>query len=180
VREDLIVMCPYDPEWPASFERERRRIEPILRDYLIRPLEHIGSTSIPGLVAKPIIDMVAVVRCIDETSSIARPLERIGWVHAPEPPDEFERRLSFCYPSAARRTHHLHVVEEDFNGWKEWIAFRDYLRVQPELRTEYADLKTHLAADCGSDPNDRDAYRSGKSEWVTSVTLRALTKRPSS
>src|ERR1700733_7969363 len=103
-------MRPYDPEWPLRFETERRRVEPILSGYLVRPIEHIGSTAISGLVAKPIIDMVAVVRSITEVASACDQLRRIGWVHAPEPFDEVERRLSFCCPSVARRTHHLHVV----------------------------------------------------------------------
>jgi GrpB-like predicted nucleotidyltransferase (UPF0157 family) len=167
-------MRPSDPEWPLRFETERRRVEPIFGIYLVRPIEHIGSTAIPRLVAKPIIDMVAVVRSIMEAASASDQLRRIGWVHAPEPFDEAERRLSFCYPSVARRTHHLHVVEEDFDGWREWVAFRDYLRAQPELCVEYGRLKTYLAAEHGSDPNNRGAYRSGKAEWVSAVTRRAM------
>ncbi|MGP0031989.1 MAG: GrpB family protein [Acidimicrobiales bacterium] len=126
------------------------------------------------MVAKPIIDMVAVVWTITEAASVSDQLQRIGWVHAPEPFDEVERRLSFCYPSVARRTHHLHVVEGNFDGWREWVAFRDYLRAQPELCVEYGRLKTYLATEHGTDPNNRDAYRSGKAEWVSAVTRRAM------
>ncbi len=104
MRRDPIRMCPYDPDWPSTFERERVRLAPILQPYLVEPLEHIGSTSVPGLVAKPIIDMVAVVEDISPVIVEAGPLRRIGWVLAPEPADEIERRLSFCTPSKELRT----------------------------------------------------------------------------
>jgi GrpB-like predicted nucleotidyltransferase (UPF0157 family) len=174
MREDPIVMTPYDPDWPRSFDAERRRIAPLLGQFLVRPIEHVGSTSVPGLLAKPIIDMVAVVRDIGEVSALREPLGRTGWVHAPEALDEVERRLSFCHPTIAHRTHHLHVVEESFYGWREWLAFRDYLRARPELCVEYGRLKQGLADEFGSVPNERDPYRSGKSAWVTLVTARAL------
>lgn len=167
-------MCPYDQDWPSSFERERVRLSPILQPYLVRPLEHIGSTSVPGLVAKPIIDMVAVVEDISPLIAEEDSLQGIGWVLAPEPADEIERRLSFCTPSKERRTHHLHVVEESFSGWHGWLAFRDYLRKNPDIAQEYGELKTHLSVGHGSNPNERDQYRAGKADWVSAVTARAL------
>ena len=93
---------------------------------------------------------------------------------APEPADEIERRLSFCSPSIERRTHHLHVVEESFSGWRGWLAFRDYLRANATVAREYGELKTHLSIERGSDPNERDSYRAGKEDWVSAVTARAL------
>lgn len=167
-------MCPYDPDWPSTFERERVRLAPILQPYLVEPLEHIGSTSVPGLVAKPIIDMVAVVEDISPVIVEAGPLRRIGWVLAPEPADEIERRLSFCTPSKELRTHHLLVVEESFSGWRGWLAFRDYLRKNPDVAREYGEPKTHLSIEQGSNPNERDQYRAGKDDWVSTVTARAL------
>ena len=141
VRRDPIRMCPYDPDWVSSFERECLRLTPILRPYLVQPLEHMGSTSVPGLVAKPIIDMVAVVEDISPVFAVSSSLRNIGWVLAPEPADEIERRLSFCTPSRELRTHHLHVVEESFSGWRGWLAFRDYLRMNPDVAREYGELK---------------------------------------
>jgi GrpB-like predicted nucleotidyltransferase (UPF0157 family) len=116
-------MCPYDPHWASSFERESVRLTPILRPYLVQPLEHMGSTSVPGLVAKPIIDMLAVVGDISPVIAEEGSLRKIGWVLAPEPADEIERRLSFCMPSKELRTHHLHVVEESFPGWQVGLGF---------------------------------------------------------
>ncbi len=167
-------MCPHDPDWASSFQRERARLAPVLQPYLVLPLEHIGSTSVPGLVAKPIIDMLAVVGDISPVIAVEGFLRRLGWVLAPEPADQIERRLSFCTPSIERRTHHLHVVEESFSGWRGWLAFRDYLRANPTVAREYGELKTHLSIARGSDPNERDSYRAGKEDWVGTVTARAL------
>jgi len=95
-------------------------------------------------------------------------------VLAPEPADEIERRLSFCTPSKELRTHHLHVVEESFSGWRGWLAFRDYLRKNPDVTQEYGELKTHLSIENGSNTNERGQYRAGKDDWVSTVTARAL------
>jgi GrpB-like predicted nucleotidyltransferase (UPF0157 family) len=167
-------MYPYDPDWAFSFERERARLTPILQPFLVHPLEHMGSTSVPGLVAKPIIDMLAVVGDISPVVSVEGSLREIGWVFAPEPADEVERMLSFCTPSEQLRTHHLHIVEESFVSWRGWLAFRNYLRKNPGVALEYGELKTRLSVEHGSDPNDRNAYRAGKADWVSAVTARAL------
>ncbi len=174
MRRDPIRMVPYDPGWAVSFEYERARLARALDPWLVHPLEHIGSTAVPGLVAKPIIDMLAVVEDIEAAGAAAAPLREVGWVSAPEPRDEVERKVSFCLPSVELRTHHLHVVERASSGWRGWLAFRDYLRTHPELAREYGELKARLAAAHGADPNQRDAYRAGKADWVGSMTTRAL------
>ena len=110
VRKNPIRMYPYDPDWAPSFERERLRLTPILQPFLVQPLEHIGSTSVPGLVAKPIVDMLAVVKDISPMIAEEESLRQIGWLLAPEPGDDIKRRLSFCTPSRELRTHHLHIV----------------------------------------------------------------------
>src|SRR5688572_15659365 len=111
VRLDPILVVPYEDAWPGAFEEHRRRLEPALAPALTRPIEHIGSTAVPGLPAKAIIDMLAVVRAVHHAAGCAGAIEATGWVAAPEPYDEAERRLSFCFPSVEHRTHHLHVVE---------------------------------------------------------------------
>jgi GrpB-like predicted nucleotidyltransferase (UPF0157 family) len=176
VRQDPIRMCPYDPDWAVSFEHERARLASVLATWLSQPLEHIGSTAVPGLVAKPIIDIVAVVEDIERAAVAEAPLRGIGWVPAPEPGDDRERKRSFCMPLVELRTHHLHMVERSSSGWRGWLAFRDYLRTHPEERREYGDLKTHLANEHGADPNQRDAYRAGKGAWIRRVTSRALSE----
>jgi GrpB-like predicted nucleotidyltransferase (UPF0157 family) len=168
-------MCSHDPAWVAAFESQRDQIAPLLAGWTTRRIEHIGSTAVPGLAAKPIVDMLAVVGSIDaEPRPSQRLLDAVGWVHAPEPFDESERKLSFCFPGIARRTHHLHVVEERSGNWRGWLAFRDYLRSHADAVAEYATLKSRLAAAHGHDPNQRDAYRQGKAGFITSITRIAL------
>jgi GrpB-like predicted nucleotidyltransferase (UPF0157 family) len=171
-------MCPSDPRWAVDFENERNRLTSVLKPWLDRPVEHIGSTAVPGLVAKPIIDIVAVVKDIDSAAAARAPLDAIGWLAAPEPEDALERKLSFCTPTIALRTHHLHVVEQSSPRWRGWLAFRDYLRAHPEAAQEYGELKTRLADENGPDPNERDLYRAGKSDWIRTTTTLALAATP--
>jgi GrpB-like predicted nucleotidyltransferase (UPF0157 family) len=169
-------MVPYDAEWRGSFEHERERLATVLGSWLLRPIEHIGSTAVPDLVAKPIIDMLAVVRDIEAAAAARAPLHNVGWVPAPEPLDASERKLSFCFPSMALRTHHLHIVERESSAWRGWLAFRDYLRAHPDTARQYGELKTRLATQYGSHPNERDAYRAGKADWVRAVTAQAFSE----
>ena len=134
----------------------------------------MGSTAVPGLAAKPIIDMLAVVGDIETTTALLPAVLALGWQDAPEPADAAERRRSLCFPSVERRTHHLHVVEEGSTPWRGWLAFRDHLRAHPDAAAAYAALKVDLAARFGGDPDDRDRYRAGKTAFVTEVTTRAL------
>lgn len=174
LRRDPIVIVPYDPGWPAAFHAERDRIDLVLRPLLVRSIEHIGSTAVPGLAAKPIIDMLAVVADIDEVALLAAPLAKLGWVPAPEPGDGERRVRSFCTPAVEHRTHHLHVVESDAIGWRGTLAFRDHLRSHPGLAGAYAALKRELADRHGDDPNHREPYRAGKAAFIEEVTAVAM------
>jgi hypothetical protein len=111
MRLDRIKIVEYDAAWAGRFEQQRARIEPLLADCLAAPIEHIGSTSVPGLPAKPIIDMVAVVDDYDACAEAFGPLAALGWLLAPEPGEAEARKWSLCYPSIERRTHHLHIFE---------------------------------------------------------------------
>jgi GrpB-like predicted nucleotidyltransferase (UPF0157 family) len=163
VRKDPIVIQPYTSRWAQDFEIQRAALEPALAGRLVAPLEHIGSTSVPGLPAKPIIDMLAVTDDYARFAPALVDLERIGWVHAPEPGDEEHRKWSVCYPSVELRTHHLHVVEHDSRSWPDLLLFRDYLRTHADAAGRYAALKIELAA---SDRDDRVRYRSGKAPLI--------------
>ena len=174
MRRDPIVIHSYDPAWVEQFAAERDRIAPSFSGWVTRDIEHMGSTAVPGLAAKPIVDMLAVVDDVARCADPARLLAAAGWVHAPEPFDAADHKLSFCTPDVAWRTHHLHVVEEASDGWRGWLAFRDYLRADSGAAAEYAGLKTRLAAEHGADPNERDAYRAGKAAFVRAITDRAL------
>ena len=167
-RRDPIHIVAYDPAWPAAFERQRLRVEAALRPWLVGPVEHIGSTSVPGLAAKPIIDMLA--RIPDhETGGLVGAMAGIGWAHAPEPRDQSSRKWSFCFPDVGWRTHHLHVVEADAESWRSLIAFREHLRSHPADAAEYGRLKRALAA---ADAHDRPRYRAGKAPFIEDLLRR--------
>jgi GrpB-like predicted nucleotidyltransferase (UPF0157 family) len=155
--------------WPAAFDDEQQRLVPVLRTWLVRDIEHIGSTAVADLPAKPIIDMVAVVSSVDDARQAIEPMRDVGWIHAPEPTDDLDHQLSFCTPSVEHRTHHLHVVEDASGRWRDWLAFRDYLRTHSDEASAYADLKRELAKQHGHDPDQRDAYRHGKADFILRV-----------
>ena len=170
-RRDPIVVVPYREEWPASFANQQVRVEAALRPWLVGRVEHIGSTAVPGLAAKPIIDMLARIEDHGRSSGLIDALARIGWVHAPEPGDAERRKWSCCFPSIAWRTHHLHIVEDRAPDWPQLLAFRDHLRDHPADAAEYARRKAALAA---ADDRDRPRYRAGKAPFITEL-LRRLT-----
>ena len=165
-RRDPIRVVPYDPAWPRLFEREAARLRPVLEPYATGALEHMGSTAVPGLAAKPIIDMFATIGSYDDASAIAAALRPLGWVWAPEPDDDELRRASFCFPDPEYRTHHLHAIEERSPHWGRWLTFRDALRRDAALAREYGALKERLAREFAQ---DRDGYRTGKTEFVVTV-----------
>jgi GrpB-like predicted nucleotidyltransferase (UPF0157 family) len=170
VRQDLIVIEPHDPGWADAFQTQKAAVEDAFRDWLVAPVEHIGSTSVPGLPAKPIIDMLAVTDDYQAFVPALVGLDRIGWVPAPEPGDEDRRKWSICFPSVEHRTHHLHVVEHSSVGWRDWLLFRDYLRTHTEEAARYAKLKTELAS---ADHSDRARYRTGKAPLIAEIMERA-------
>jgi GrpB-like predicted nucleotidyltransferase (UPF0157 family)/RimJ/RimL family protein N-acetyltransferase len=176
VRRDAIVIVPYDPGWPAAFRAQRDRIDQVLRPLLLHRIEHIGSTAVPGMAAKPIVDMLAVVADVDAVAPVEAPLAELGWVPAPEPGDGERRVRSFCTPGVEHRTHHLHVVERDAIGWRGTLAFRDHLRAHPGLAGAYAALKRELADRHGDDPNHREPYRAGKAAFVEELTAVAMAR----
>jgi GrpB-like predicted nucleotidyltransferase (UPF0157 family) len=157
-----IVVATYDPDWVAQFERERAALERALARWLCTPVEHIGSTSIPGLAAKPILDMIAGVTSLDDAKAAIGPLTALGYVHAEHRP----RALWFYRPAEGERTHHLHLTEPGSDIWRERLAFRDAVRADPRLVDEYQALKQQLATE---HPDDVGAYTAGKRTFVGSV-----------
>lgn len=166
---------PHDPAWPALFGRERARVASALGAWLVGPVEHIGSTAVPGLPAKPIVDMLARITDYDRASGMVAAMAAIGWVHAPEPHDQKTRTWSFCFPDPGWRTHHLHVVEDRSPHWRSWLAFRDHLRAHPGDAAEYARIKTELA---NGNRHDRPAYRAGKAPFIRDLLRRITPPAP--
>ena len=167
VREEPIYLAPYDPTWPGRFEDERARLARALSPWLAGPIEHIGSTAVPALTAKPVIDIMAGVRDLPSSLEARDALALLDYVYFPYRPDVMHW---FCKPSPALRTHHLHLVPVESALWDERVIFRDYLRSSPAAAAEYAALKAALAAE---HPFDREAYTEAKGGFVRSILDRA-------
>ena len=160
-----VVIVEYDPEWPTTFETIRAGVSSALGGLALN-IEHVGSTAVPGLPAKPIIDVDVVVRPADAESVIRR-LVRIGYVH--EGDLGVPGREAFRRP-AGTPAHHLYVCPTDSMALKEHLRFRDYLRADPVVAGEYATLKRRLASEFG---DDRAAYTAGKAGFVSAALRRS-------
>lgn len=167
-REAPVEIVPYDPSWPARFEEEERALRQALAAWLVGPIEHIGSTAIPGLAAKPVIDIMAAVATLEASRPAIAALVELGYCYAPYRVDS---EHWFCKPSPAFRTHHLHLIPIGTPRWSEALAFRNYLRSHSEIAAEYEDLKRRLALEHHF---DREAYTEAKGPFVARVTALAL------
>ncbi len=160
MQDAKIELAPYSPAWPEQFAAEAAELRTVLAPWLAGSIEHIGSTAVPGLTAKPVIDIMAPVRSLSEAVPAVEALAALAYVHFPYKPAEM---LWFCKPSPAHRTHHLHLVAAGGDAWHRRLAFRDALRRDPSLAVRYAELKRQLAA---AHAHDRDAYTEAKSAFV--------------
>ena len=139
----MTVVVPYDPDWPRRFEEERAQLERALAPWLEGGVHHIGSTAIPGIAAKPEIDMMAGARDFEEARAAFEPLFALGYAETPHRP----RTHHFSKPAGGPWTHHLHLTEPGTDLWVERLAFRDALRADPELVAEYETLKLQMIAE---------------------------------
>jgi GrpB-like predicted nucleotidyltransferase (UPF0157 family) len=172
VSDEALTIVPYDPGWPHAFAAERERIALALGALALR-IDHHGSTSVPGLAAKPIIDIQVSVSRLEPLASYAGGLGRIGYVHVPHPDDAF--CPFFHRPLAWPHTHHVHVVRAGGAEERATLAFRDYLREHPETVRAYETLKRGLAPRYAATTfASRQAYADAKTEFVSAVTTRAL------
>jgi GrpB-like predicted nucleotidyltransferase (UPF0157 family) len=163
-RDGPIEIVEYDPAWPARFDAERERLLPLLPG---AEIHHIGSTAVPGLPAKPVIDLMALVEDVD--APIAALIEDGGYQYPEAFNATLSRRRWLCRPTAAHRTHHLHLVD-DRTELDRHMRFRDRLRASATLADEYTRLKRELAGRFG---NDREAYSEAKSAFIRQVETAA-------
>ncbi|GAA2775698.1 GrpB family protein [Saccharopolyspora taberi] len=160
---------PHDPRWILRADAECAALADSLAPWLVDGVEHVGSTAVPGLAAKPIVDVMASVTDLDTV--VDRALERLradGWCYVPPELDHRPWRRFFVKPdpSGQRREAHLHLVGAGHPRWSEQIRFRDALRRDGELARRYEDLKRRLSEQSG---HDREAYTEGKGDFVASV-----------
>jgi GrpB-like predicted nucleotidyltransferase (UPF0157 family)/GNAT superfamily N-acetyltransferase len=158
--DELVRLVPHDPAWRASFERERAALEEAIGPWLSGGIHHVGSTAVPGLEAKPIVDILAGVESLEGSRECFEPLAGLEYLYAPYRSEEMHW---FCKPDPARRTHHLHLVPAGSRRFREELAFRDLLRADPAAAAAYVELKRSLAERFAG---DREAYTEGKTGFV--------------
>ncbi len=157
-----VVLVPYDRAWPRRFAEERDVIARALGDHAVA-IEHIGSTAVPGLLAKPILDILVGIRRLSEAPACIAALEPLGYEYRPDAEAEIPERRYFDKGPPAARTHHLHMVEFGSPFWMRHLLFRNFLRLHPERAAAYAALKAELAAKYTA---DRIAYTEAKAPFI--------------
>jgi GrpB-like predicted nucleotidyltransferase (UPF0157 family) len=173
VKEEVSIVA-YDPRWTELFEKERLHLLSCLPADLVKRIEHFGSTAVPGLRAKPIVDILVEVSSLDETRQrIAPILEAQGYDYFWRP--SFGDNIPPFYAwfikreMNGNRTHHIHMVEAQFEHWDR-LLFRDYLIEHKDIARKYGHLKMKLY---GAHQNDRVAYTQAKSDFIRRVTEKA-------
>ena len=161
--DEPVRIVEYDPAWPDRFEAERALLQDVIGDQVVGGIHHVGSTAVPGLAAKPIIDILVGVTDLHSSRTCFEPLAKLDYLYAPYRADQMHW---FCKPDPDRRTHHLHVVPADSDRFREELAFRDHLRAHPETAAEYAALKRELATRF---EHDREAYTQAKGDFIRSI-----------
>ena len=166
-----VVVVPYDPAWPREFERAAGEVCAAMGGGNLLALHHIGSTSIPNIHAKPVIDMLAVVAELAALDARGDAMRRIGY----EVMGEFGiagRRYFRRDDANGRRTHQVHAFADGSPHVRRHLAFRDFLRAHPAIAREYSELKQRLAA---AHADDIEAYMDGKDAFIKATEQRALT-----
>jgi GrpB-like predicted nucleotidyltransferase (UPF0157 family) len=163
-----VYLVQHDPQWTVRFAEQRDRLAQLLAPWLAGEIEHVGSTAVAGLPAKPIVDVLAPVRSLADRDAIVEVLTAAGWLYWPDDPTP--GRLWFLRPDPAARSHHLQVRAAGDAGTAALLTFRDALRADPALAADYAALKRRLAA---ANPTDRDAYTDAKADFVAAAVQRA-------
>ena len=166
LKRGTVDVVPYNPEWATEFEREKARILNTCGSKVVA-VEHIGSTSVPGLAAKLIIDIAVGIRRLKDAKKLLPALKKLNYHFY----KEFQRqRLFVAKGPNEQRTHYLHVMRYNGAKWKKDQLFRNYLRTHPKAVSEYSDLKQKLAK---THPDDRQAYADGKATFIKSIIVTA-------
>jgi GrpB-like predicted nucleotidyltransferase (UPF0157 family)/predicted phosphodiesterase len=161
LERDVVRLVPYAAEWPVLYEQERARLQAAIGGQVL-DIQHVGSTAVPGLAAKPILDIAVAVADFDEARRCIAPLEGLGYTYRGE--NGIPRRHYFV--KGEPRTHHLHMLERDSDEWRRHLFFRDHLRAHDEVARAYARLKQSLAERY---PHDRGAYTEAKGAFIARV-----------
>ncbi len=159
--ELVIDIVAYQDDWSDKYERERVRLYPVVKD-VAKGIEHIGSTSVPGLAAKPIIDIAVHLATVKQVPELLEPLARLDYTYE----GEYGLPGRHFFTKGEPRTFHLHLVDDTTNHWQRWITFRDLLRGDPKLCQAYQQLKGELARKYRF---DRATYSDSKSDFINAA-----------
>jgi GrpB-like predicted nucleotidyltransferase (UPF0157 family) len=165
--DEPVRIVPYDPGWPARFVQEREALAAAIGEWIAGGIHHVGSTAVPGLAAKPIIDMLVGVEDLRSSRRCFDRVAALGYLYAPYLTGEMHW---FCKPDPRRRTHHLHLVPTESETFRDELAFRDYLRSHHDVAQEYEALKVTLAQKF---EHDREAYTAAKADFIRAAIDRA-------
>ena len=168
--KSVLVISAYSPEWPREFELERDALAAVLAPLSVH-IEHIGSTSVPGMSAKPIIDIMLGVPKLADIEARMHLIEQLGYLHLPEMRELMPDNRFFAKPATLPRRFHLHAVEYDAEFWRDHIVFRDALRADAKLARDYAALKTKLADEFANQPK---RYTDAKGPFINDAVARQL------
>jgi len=164
-----ITIAEYDSIWADMFERERRELAAIIGQ-VVQAIEHIGSTAVVNLPAKPIIDIMVGLKNFRVVDAIVLTLIEQGYLYFPEYEDEMPERRVFKKIVAGRTVSHIHMVEFAGKFWHRHLLFRDYLRTNPHIAQQYAQLKTQLSKKDWQDSND---YANAKTDFIRKIEKQA-------
>lgn len=167
LEDEQVRISTYDSSWPDLFARERAALEAAIGEWVSGGIHHVGSTAVPGLDAKPIVDILAGVDDLETSRACFEPLAQLDYLYAPYRSEEMHW---FCKPHPSRRTHHLHLVPTASKRFADELAFRDRLREEPATARAYAALKHSLAARFN---DDREAYTDSKGDFIREVLAAA-------
>ena len=168
-----VRIVEYDPSWVTLYREEKTKILAVI-GHLAVVVEHIGSTAVLGLGAKPTIDIMVGVHSLSDAQKCIVPLGSIGYEYQPQHEATMPERRFFRKGEPPKEQHyHLHMVEKGSEFWKTHLAFRDYLRTHPEAAQQYYELKRRLASKYGS---DREGYTEAKTPFIESIVAKALHK----
>ncbi len=165
-----VVVVEYDLNWPVRYDAEKTCILEVIGAY-IEDIQHVGSTSVPGLGAKPIIDIMIGIHDLSLVEKCVQPLENLGYEYLSEfgiPGRHYFRKPPDTVSTL--RTHHIHMVERNHREWRKHLLFRDYLRNHPEDARQYYLLKKALADKFGS---DREGYTDAKTDFIQAILAKA-------
>jgi GrpB-like predicted nucleotidyltransferase (UPF0157 family) len=165
---ESVILVPYDPDWPRQFDQEGAVLGAVFAGGEAA-IEHVGSTAVPGLGAKPVIDVMVGLSHLAEAEGRIAALEAAGYKYVEKHEKQFPQRRYFRKPRLGPSAYHLHCVVKGSDFWVRLLAFRDYLRAHPESAAAYYELKRELAVRFS-----KEEYTEAKSPFIDRILVSAL------